>query len=210
MRKTLIEFHDRRQGFQYWAVDEHGKVTRSWPEHNHTWLGIEVTNLIGLKSGGVVEFLLDGHPGRVESTVRSVKPLTPIDVPVSLIGGNYCAGFVQGPRAYSLQERCAVKLVAEKIFAGYPFSIERLDPQATGGLDSKWRITPEGCDMSEISRTRQAAIEYPYGSTVKLKYYNDDSCIGWAHRGDNGELLSAYGRTPLDPDAWTVVEERED
>ncbi|WP_371356143.1 hypothetical protein ACA087_06610 [Pseudomonas chlororaphis] len=144
MSKTLIEFYDRRQGFKYWAVDENGKVTRNWPEHNHTWLGVEVTNLTGLKNGSVVEYLLDGNPGRVESTVRSVKPLTSIDVPVALIGDNYCAGFVQGPRAYSPQERFAVELVAEEIFAGYPYTVERLGSQATGGLDSKWRITPEG------------------------------------------------------------------
>ncbi|MNQ97415.1 hypothetical protein D3C85_1130630 [compost metagenome] len=48
---------------------------------------------------------------------------------------------------------------------------------------------------------------YPYGSTVKLSYATDESCIGWAHRGESGELLSAYGRLPLNPDAWCVFEE---
>ena len=51
--------------------------------------------------------------------------------------------------------------------------------------------------------------EFPYGATVKLAYHNDPSCIGWAHRGGAGELLSAYGRTPLDPNAWFVIEEQE-
>lgn len=144
MSKTLIEFYDRRQGFQHWVVDRNGKVTRSWPEHNHTWLGIEVTNLADLKNGSVVEYLFDGFPGRVESTVRSVKPLMPVDVPVSVVGDNYCAGFVHGPRAYALKECIAVDLVAGKIFAGYPFGIRLLESQAIEGRDSKWRITPEG------------------------------------------------------------------
>ncbi|WP_256815364.1 MULTISPECIES: hypothetical protein [Pseudomonas] len=64
-----------------------------------------------------------------------------------------------------------------------------------------------------LSRIRQLeklpTTEYPYGTTVKLKYYSDDKCIGWAHRDANGALLSAYSRTPLDPDAWIVVNERE-
>ena len=64
-----------------------------------------------------------------------------------------------------------------------------------------------------LSRIRQleklSATEYPCGTTVKLKYHSDDECIGWAHRGDNGAFLSAYSRTPLDPDAWIVVSEQE-
>ncbi|SED48302.1 hypothetical protein [Pseudomonas anguilliseptica] len=68
----------------------------------------------------------------------------------------------------------------------------------------------EGLCMTalESARARQVPAEYPYDSTVKLKYYGDESCTGWAHRGENGELLSAYARTPLDPDASIVVEER--
>ncbi len=63
---------------------------------------------------------------------------------------------------------------------------------------------------SRIRRLEKLPItEYPYGTTVKLRYYSDDKCIGWAHRGANGELLSAHGRTPLDPDAWIVVSELE-
>lgn len=50
--------------------------------------------------------------------------------------------------------------------------------------------------------------QFPHGATVKLNYNGDDSCIGWAHRGANGELLSAYGKHPLDPNSWFVVEER--
>lgn len=71
----------------------------------------------------------------------------------------------------------------------------------------------EGLRMSFLEAIRQltnTSVEYPFGSTVKLRHRHfDDSCIGWAHRGDKGELLSAHGRTPLDPDAWVVIEEKE-
>ncbi|TBV10224.1 hypothetical protein [Stutzerimonas kirkiae] len=71
----------------------------------------------------------------------------------------------------------------------------------------------EGLRMSTLEATRQrtaTSVEYPFGSTVKLRHRHfDESCIGWAHRGDDGGLLSAHGRTPLDPDAWIVIEEKE-
>lgn len=58
------------------------------------------------------------------------------------------------------------------------------------------------------SRPAMMHVQYPYGSSVKVQHRDDVTCIGWAHRGESGELLSAYNRTPLDPDAWIVVEER--
>lgn len=61
----------------------------------------------------------------------------------------------------------------------------------------------------ERQLARNEVREYPYGSTVKLRWAGAADVIGWAHRGENGELLSAYGRKPLDSDSWIVVEERE-
>ncbi|WP_178083849.1 hypothetical protein [Pseudomonas sp. BGI-2] len=59
---------------------------------------------------------------------------------------------------------------------------------------------------SSMKQSRSPTF-FPYGTTVKLRYATDESCIGWAHRGENGELLSACGRVPLDPETWFVVEE---
>lgn len=66
------------------------------------------------------------------------------------------------------------------------------------------------CNDWELPYRRPAVtnVQYPFGSTVKLQYHSDATCIGWAHRGENGELLSAYARAQLDPDAWIVVEVR--
>ncbi|AAQ13922.1 hypothetical protein AO989_20655 [Pseudomonas aeruginosa] len=58
-------------------------------------------------------------------------------------------------------------------------------------------------------QARNEIREFPYGSTVKLHWAGAERVIGWAHRGEQGELLSAYGRHPLDPNAWIIVEERE-
>lgn len=58
-------------------------------------------------------------------------------------------------------------------------------------------------------QARNEIREFPYGSTVKLHWAGAERVIGWAHRGEQRELLSAYGRHPLDPNAWIIVEERE-
>lgn len=55
------------------------------------------------------------------------------------------------------------------------------------------------------------AEQWPHGATVKLRWdgygpYPD--CTGWAKRGKNGELVTAYGLRPLDESKWEVIEER--
>lgn len=69
----------------------------------------------------------------------------------------------------------------------------------------------EGLHMCllEADRINQAQSEYPHGSTLKLHYRGDPECIGWAHKGPDDSLLSAYSRVPLDPDMWIVVAEKE-
>ncbi|UJB33727.1 hypothetical protein [Chromobacterium sp. Beijing] len=55
--------------------------------------------------------------------------------------------------------------------------------------------------------------QWPNGATVRLTW---DGCgpyeaaTGWAKRDAEGRLISVYSRTPLDPDVWKVVEERQE
>ncbi|MFY1053507.1 hypothetical protein ACOQNP_17965 [Ectopseudomonas khazarica] len=68
----------------------------------------------------------------------------------------------------------------------------------------------EGLHMGrlEAERVKLEPNEYPHGSTLKLHYRGDPDCIGWAHRGPGGSMLSAYSKHPLDPDMWVVIAEK--
>lgn len=57
------------------------------------------------------------------------------------------------------------------------------------------------------------SADWPHGATVKLRYVGFQNApnsreFGWAKRDANGHLVSAYSMTPLDENAWEVVEER--
>lgn len=53
--------------------------------------------------------------------------------------------------------------------------------------------------------------DWPHGATVKLRWvgsYHDDGRPGWAKRDAQGNLVSAYSLSLLDPECWAVVAER--
>ena len=58
---------------------------------------------------------------------------------------------------------------------------------------------------------RVAAEEcWPHGATVKLGLvgHGHQSKPGWAKRNGRGQLVSVYSDYVLDPEMWTVLEER--
>ena len=143
MSKTLIEFQDHHQDFLVWTVDEAGIVTESWPYQTDVWGGLKVVNLAALKVGGVVEYLWEGRTGNVKYPVHSIQPLVPVEVSVRMNGDGYATSTVRGKRVSCTHDYVyPVKRLAEKLFYGRPFGIERLPCTPTGRLHSKWRITP--------------------------------------------------------------------
>lgn len=143
MSKTLIEFQDHYQDFLVWTVDEAGIVTESWPYQTDVWGGLKVVNLASLKVGGVVEYLREGRTGNVKYPVLSIQPLVPVDVSVRMNGDGYATSTVRGKRVSCTHDYVyPVKRLAEKLFHGRPFGIERLPCTPVGRLHSKWRITP--------------------------------------------------------------------
>ncbi|AZE47180.1 hypothetical protein C4K04_1490 [Pseudomonas chlororaphis] len=144
MSKTLIEFQDHHQDFLVWTVDEDGIVTESWPYQSDIWGGFKVTNLAELKTGSDVEYLWKGRTGWVKYPVRSVHPLTPVEVSVLQDGTGYVTSTVRGKRVSCTHGyEYPVKRLAEKLFPGRRSNIDRLECVPTGRLHSKWRITPE-------------------------------------------------------------------
>ncbi|MBN3761381.1 hypothetical protein [Burkholderia sp. Ac-20365] len=54
--------------------------------------------------------------------------------------------------------------------------------------------------------------EWPNGATVKIRFIRASGAegeIGWARRGQKGELVSAPGMMPLDASKWEVLAERD-
>ncbi|WP_173647457.1 hypothetical protein [Pseudomonas lactis] len=100
-------------------------------------------NLASLKVGGVVEYLWEGRSGSVKYPVHSIQPLVPVDVSVRMNGDGYCTSTVRGKRVSCTHDyEYPVKRLAEKLFPGRPYGIERLPCSPAGRLHSKWRITP--------------------------------------------------------------------
>lgn len=46
--------------------------------------------------------------------------------------------------------------------------------------------------------------DYPHESNVKLEHIN--GTVGWGLLEEDGSLVSAYSKTPMNKDEWTVVE----
>lgn len=73
-------------------------------------------------------------------------------------------------------------------------------------VDVQLVAAEEGSRLSSIG-----GDDWPHGATVKLRWvgsYHDDGKPGWAKRDAQGNLVSAYSLTRLDPDCWDVVAER--
>ncbi|WDH24989.1 hypothetical protein [Pseudomonas chlororaphis] len=59
-----------------------------------------------------------------------------------------------------------------------------------------------------VDELEQRNAEFPYGTNVKITWWNDASIAGWAHEQPDGRLLSAYSKVYLAEDLWTVVKRK--